>query len=205
MENKLLEAMQFRHAAKELNSTKKIDDSIFSQILEAGRLSPSSFGLEHWKFIVVENEELKKKIEEASFNQKQISQSSHTLIILNKIKDVKSKSIYAKELFASRMPEKAAEFVTGFHSEFTKNFTEKEVSSWSKRQCYIAAANMMTMGAYLGVDSCPMEGFIESKVQEILGVDPSEYGVALVIPFGYRIKEPREKVRHELNDIVEFH
>lgn len=204
MENKLLEAMKFRHAAKEFDTTKSIDEETFNQILEAGRLSPSSFGLEHTKFIVVENPQLKEKLQEASYNQKQVTTASQVVIILSRIKDVMSNSAYAKELFESRMPKEASEFLINFHGSFTQNFSEDEIAHWSKKQAYISAANMMTMAAYLGADSCPMEGFVESQVQEILGIDPKEYGVAMVLPFGYRNQEPRPKTRHELKEIVEF-
>lgn len=204
MENTLLKAMKFRHAAKDFNQEKEISEENFNQILEAGRLSPSSFGLEHWKFIVVKNKELKEELQIASMNQKQIPTSSHTVIILNKIEDVKPHSPYVSSLFKSRMPKEVAEFVETFHGTFTKDLTQEQLSDWSKKQCYIAAANMMTMGAYLGIDSCPMEGFNEAEVQKILNIKPQEYGVAMILPFGYRASEPRPKTRHELKNIIEY-
>jgi nitroreductase len=204
MENTILKAMKYRHAAKDFNGTKKISKEIFDQIIEAGRLSPSSFGLEHWKFIIVENKDLREELQIAAFNQKQITSASHTVVILNKISDVKTQSVYAQKLFESRMPKEVAEFVTGFHSKFSATFTEEQLSDWSKKQCYIAAANMMTMAAYLGVDSCPMEGFVESQVQEILKIDPKEYGIAMLLPFGYRTAEPRPKTRLTTEEIVEY-
>jgi nitroreductase len=204
MENTILKAMEYRYAVKEFDSSKKISKDIFDQILEAGRLSPSSFGLEHWKFIVVETPKLKEEIQVAAYNQKQVTSSSHMVIILNRISDIATQSLYAKELFKSRMPEEPAKFVTNFHSQFSSGFNESQLSDWSKKQCYIAAGNMMTVGAYLKIDSCPMEGFDESKVQKILDINPKEYGVAMLLPFGYRNSEPRPKVRHPLKDIVEY-
>jgi len=199
-----IEAMKYRHATKEFNPDKKISDSEMKKILEVGRLSPSSFGFEPWKFLVIENRELKKKITPACFNQKQIESSSAVVIYLSTKKNLKPQSTYLKELLKPRMPEEVVKFILNMHEGMVSNFSEDKFNMWVKAQSYIAATNMMTYAASIKIDSCPMEGFDEEQVLDILGLNKEEYGVALIVPFGYRNSEPREKTRRAFEDVVEF-
>ena len=199
-----IEAMTYRHATKEFNPDKKISDSEMKEILEVGRLSPSSFGFEPWKFLVIENRELKKKITPACFNQKQIESSSAVVIYLSTKKNLKPQSTYLKELLKPRMPEEVVKFILNMHEGMVSNFSEDKFNMWVKAQSYIAATNMMTYAASIKIDSCPMEGFDEEQVLDILGLNKEEYGVALIVPFGYRNSEPREKTRRAFEDVVEF-
>ena len=92
MEKSFMEAMDFRHACKVFDDTKKINDEDLKYILEIGRKSPSSFGMEPWKFLVITNDELREKIRPLCWNQPQITTSSHLVIILATIEDVKPES-----------------------------------------------------------------------------------------------------------------
>jgi hypothetical protein len=200
-----MQAMQDRHAAKQFDETKTIDEETIYSILEVGRLSPSSFGLEHWKFVVVESQELKEKLQEVSFNQKQVGTASHVVVFLAKKKDLRAHSQYVKDIFISRIPDlKIAEQLIDVHAGFVSQLNEDQFDAWCKKQCYIAAANMMTYAKMIGVDSCPMEGFIEEKVLEVLGKNKEEYGVALIVPFGYANDIKREKARLPFEKVVEF-
>lgn len=87
---------------------------------------------------------------------------------------------------------------------FLDNMDVSQKDDWSKRQCFIAAANMMTGAKSLGIDSCPMEGFVEDKVLEVLDVDSKEFGVAMVIPFGFADKPGYPKTRFPVEQVVEF-
>lgn len=199
-----IEAMNYRHAAKEFTPDKKISDSEMKEILEVGRLSPSTFGFEPWKFLVVENQELKEKLTPACFNQKQIESSSHVVIYLSTKKNMRPQSTYLRDLLTPRMPEEIVNHILTMQEGMVSNFSEDRFDMWVKAQSYIAAANMMTYAASLKIDSCPMEGFNEDQVLDILGLDKEEYGVALIVPFGYRKSEPREKTRRPFEDVVEF-
>ena len=96
------EAMDFRHACKVFDESKKISDEDIKYILEAGRKSPSSFGMEAWKFLVITNEELKEKLKPACWNQVQITSCSHLVIILTGIESVKPESGLVKKRFLRR-------------------------------------------------------------------------------------------------------
>jgi nitroreductase len=82
--------------------------------------------------------------------------------------------------------------------------TDEQKDAWTKKQCYIAAANMMTGAKSIGIDSSPMEGFIEDKVLEVLGIHTKNFGVAMVVPFGFADKPGYPKARFGVSDVVEF-
>ncbi|WP_333803963.1 NAD(P)H-dependent oxidoreductase [Sulfurospirillum sp.] len=205
MDNKklFLGAMNYRHACK-LFDGKKIPHEDLEFILEAGRLSPSSFGVEQWKFVVVQNQALKEEIEKVSWNQKQISTSSDLLIILAR-KDVRSSDAYTqKQLKRWGLAEDAFKGLLGIYHGWVDGRDDHTIEMWSEKQCYIAAGNMMTAAAIIGIDSCPIEGFDFAKVDALLGVDTTVYQSAIVIPFGYRASEQRGKHRLSLEEVVEF-
>ena len=199
-----LEILKFRHACKIFDESKKIGAGEFDFILEAGRLSPSSTGLEQWDFLVVQNKELREKIKAVSWNQVQITSCSHLVVILAKIKEVKVGSSYIDKMIARRAdkdPEAIAARQKFFLLSNFKNDDELTFQ-WSHEQCMIAATNMMNAAASLGIDSCPIEGFDRHALNEILGLDESEQRVAIVVPFGYRLNPQPEKLRRQRAEVV---
>ena len=199
-----LEILKFRHACKIFDESKKIGAGEFDFILEAGRLSPSSTGLEQWDFLVVQNKELREKIKAVSWNQVQITSCSHLVVILAKIKEVKVGSSYIDKMIARRAdkdPEAIAARQKFFLLSNFKNDDELTFQ-WSHEQCMIAATNMMNAAASLGIDSCPMEGFDRHALNEILGLDESEKRVAILVPFGYRLNPQPEKLRRQRAEVV---
>lgn len=207
MNKEFMEAMDYRHACKVFDDTKKISREDFNFILEAGRKSPSSFGMEPWKFLVVNNEELRKEIRPVCWDQPQITTCSDLVIILAAIEDVKVESGVPMRKFSRReMPQEKKDFYIGLYANHLKDTlsSDENIYAWTARQTYIAAGNMMTAAAIKGVDSCPIEGFEKEKLEEVLKLDTSKYQVAMVLPFGYRINEQSSQLREGLNDVVEF-
>lgn len=201
------ESMDFRHACKVFDDGKKISDSDIKHILEAGRKSPSSFGMEPWKFLVITNEELKAKIRPACWNQVQITSCSHLVILLAAIDSVKVESGVPQKRFNRRnLPQDKLDFYINLYAGHLKKTlsSDENIYSWTARQTYIAAANMMTGAASLGIDSCPIEGFDKETVEEILGLDISKYQLSLILPFGYRINEQSTQLRLDFEEVVEF-
>lgn len=199
-----LEILKFRHACKIFDESKKISAGEFDFILEAGRLSPSSTGLEQWDFLVVQNKELREKIKAVSWNQVQITSCSHLVVILAKIKEVKVGSSYIDKMIARRA-DKNIEAIAARQKFFLlSNFKNDDelTFQWSHEQCMIAATNMMNAAASLGIDSCPIEGFDRHALNEILGLDESEKRVAIVVPFGYRLNPQPEKYRRQRSEVV---
>lgn len=198
-----LEAMNYRHACK-LFDGEKIPAEDLEFILEAGRLSPSSFGVEQWKFVVVQNQGLKEAIEKVSWNQKQISTCSDLLVILAR-KDVRSRDVYTqKQLSRLGLAPEAYQGFLGVYKGWVDGRDDHTIEMWSEKQCYIAAGNMMSAAAFIGIDSCPIEGFEFEKVDALLEIDTSVYQSALLIPFGYRAGEQRSKHRLSFEEVVAF-
>ena len=207
MENNFTKAMDFRHACKIFDDTKKISDDNMKFILEAGRKSPSSFGMEAWKFLVITNDELKAKLQPFCWNQPQITTCSHLVIVLTNINSVKPESGLPEQRFKRReMPQDKLDFYLDLYAKHLTNelSSDENVHNWTARQTYIAAANMMTAAAYIGIDSCPIEGYEKEKVEEVLDLDSTQYQLSMVLPFGYRINEQSTQQRLPFDEVVEF-
>jgi nitroreductase len=209
--SEFIKAMKFRHACKLFDDKRKISKKEINAVLEAGRLSPSSFGLEPWHFLVIESAKVKKALEEAFFGQPQVATSSHLVILLSrKAKFFKQTSEYLDEAFGRIEKDiKAVESGKRELISFLENDLEADVTSWAKMQAYIAGANMMTAAAALGIDSCPLEGFNAKKLKAALAenipeFDKKSYKIALAIAFGYRAGEQTDQIRRPLEKIATF-
>ncbi len=207
MYNDFSKAMDFRHACKAFDECKRISDEHMYYILEAGRKSPSSFGMEGWKFLVITNEALKATLRPHCWNQIQITSCSHLVIILAAIENVKIESGEVKKRFLRRnMPQEKLDFYMDTYAKhLEKTLSSNEnIYHWTSKQSYIALANMMSAAAYIGIDSCPIEGFEKEKVEEILDLDTSIWQVSVLVSFGYRINEQSVQQRLPFEDVVEF-
>lgn len=202
-----MDAMDFRHACKVFDESKKISDEDMKYILEIGRKSPSSFGMEAWKYLVITNEELKAKLRPACWDQVQVTSCSHLVVILAGIDSVKVESGLPKKKFSRReIPQETLDFYLGLYaSHLEKTLSSDEnIYSWTSKQSYIAAGNMMSGAAFIGIDSCPIEGYDKEQIEDILELDTSKYQLSLVLPFGYRINEQSSQLRLDFDEVVEF-
>jgi hypothetical protein len=200
MRNDFEKAMHFRHACKLFDTTKPITTEDLTFILEAGRLSPSSFGMEQWQFFVIRDHAMREEIQAVAWNQPQITTASELIAIAYK-KNVRSTDSYIQNEFDKfHYPEG----LRGMYSQWVDPRDQETLECWSSRQVYIASANMMTAAASIGIDSCPIEGFERDKVETIIGIDTDSYGIVLLLPFGYRVKEQPSLHRSELSDIVTY-
>lgn len=207
MDKTFEEAMSFRHACKEFDINKKISKKDIDFILKAGIQSPTSFGLELTKYLVIENQELKDKIKVASMMQEQISQCSHLIVILVKIDDAKLESGTPQKRFERLdLPKDILELFLSMYDGFSKTHlnNNKNIYDWASKQAYISLGNIMTAAAVKGIDSSPIEGFEKEKVEKILKLDTSLSQVALVLPLGYRAREPKASIRLDFKEVVEY-
>jgi len=215
---KIIDAFHFRHACKVFDERKQIPDEDFQTILETGRLSPSSFGFEPWKFLVVQNMEMREKLKAATWGaQGTLPTASHFVVILAR----KQPTLLAESDYITHMmydihhiPKEQAEMRRGFYKTFQEedfNLLESERATfdWAGKQTYIALGNMMTTAAMLGIDSCPIEGFKAQEVEQIMaeafGVDTETFGVAVMVAFGYRVELQKPKTRQPMEDIVTWY
>jgi nitroreductase len=213
----ILKAHTYRRAIKEFEPDQKISDTDFEFILEVGRRSPSSFGWEPWKFVVVQNTELREKLSEPSWGaQKQLASASHFVILLARKGDemrVGSDYLKYKSQEIDKLPAEIEEMKVGFFKNFMENefdlTDDRKIFDWACKQVYLPFANMMTAAAQIGIDSCPIEGFDRAKVEEILAnegvVDTERLGVAAMVAFGYRKEDsPFPQSRFPMEEVVEW-
>lgn len=213
--NKILDAAIWRVAVKTFDIEKKISEVDFTTILNIGRYSPSSFGLEPWKIIVVQDKDIRLKISEfASGAKNQLSTASH-FVIFTVTTDLEATSNYYKHINRDikKLNEEAhSEFVSKF-KVFQKEKLDltdfRKLIDWAGKQTYIALGNMMLGASLMGIDSCPIEGFIPSSVEKILEeegqLNPAEEHIVVMCAFGYRQSDfNRPKIRRSLNETVRF-
>ncbi|RAX59310.1 hypothetical protein CCZ01_00815 [Helicobacter monodelphidis] len=209
--NLFLQAMCFRHACKLFDESKKISDEDVRIILESGQKSPSSFGLEPWHFLVIQSDDLKAKIRPVCWGQPQITSCSHLMILLSrKSFAFKKGSPYLEESFLRKAQNDVAkaQAIKDRFNQFITSFGER-VDDWARMQTYLASANMMTSAAYIGIDSCPIEGFEVDKLDKILHDEVEFYrdgafNIAYLIAFGYRIQPQSEQLRKSIQEIATF-
>jgi len=207
MQNDFSKAMDFRHACKIFDDHKKIPDDQMHYILEAGRKSPSSFGMEPWKFLVITNETLRAKLRPECWEQVQITSCSHLVVLLAAIENAKPQSGIPSQRFARRplSQEQIDAYLVRYENHLKEALkSDEKTFAWTARQTYIALANMMTAAAFIGIDSCPIEGFEKERVEEILGLDTSKWQVSVLSAFGYRAGEQSGQLRLAFDEVVEF-
>lgn len=213
----ILNAFRFRHACKEFDPERRVAEDDFRFILETGRLSPSSFGFEPWRFVVLQNVSLREKLLPITWGgQKSIPTASHLLLLLSRTKSsFMPDSEYIAHIMndVRRVPAEAlagirARYRTFLESDFELIDNDRAMFEWASRQTYIALANMMTAAALIGIDSCPIEGFQKSGVEAMLReeglLDGDEFGLSCMVAFGYRAREPREKTRRPIDEVVRW-
>ena len=206
---KLIEALNWRYAVKKFDSTKKISDPDWATLEDSLWLSASSFGLQPWKFLVVQTPKLRQQLRAASWNQGQVEEASHFVVFLAKtsmeesyvadfmqtVSDVRSTPV---ESFAGY--QKA---INGFVSAVPKDL----IVHWNTRQTYLALGNLMTSAALLGIDTCPMEGMDPRQYDKILGLGV-DYATVCACALGYRSVDDKysatPKVRFPKSAVFEY-
>ena len=209
--SQLLEALNWRYATKVFNPDAKIPAETWATIEQALVLTPSSFGLQPWKFLVVQDQELREQLVPHSWNQRQVADCSHLVVMT-----VKTNMTEADiDAFIHRIaevrggtPDALAGYRNMMVGDVVNGARSKIVTWWAKMQAYIALGNAMTCAALLGVDSCPMEGFVAEKYDELLGLAKDGLTTAVLLPLGYRAESDRyaslPKVRFKTEDVVEY-
>ena len=207
----VLEQLNWRYATKKFDPNKKIPEAVWKVLEQSLVLAPSSFGLQPWKFIVVRNPQIREQLVEHSWGQKQVVEASHLVVLAIK-KDLNESDV---DRYVQRMSEvqqvplenlqKFANVVKGFMKQPPYPL---DINAWSTRQTYIALGQYMTCAAMLGIDTCPMEGFVPDKYDEVLGLPAQGYKTVVVCPAGYRADDDKyatnPKVRNPTEDVVDY-
>ena len=205
----LINQLRWRYATKQFDTTKKISAADWATLEESLVLTPSSFGLQPWRFIVVTDQATKDKLVAASWDQRQVADASHVVVFAIK------KNVGAAEVnhYLNRIAQVrgvSAESLNGFRDVLLGFLAQPadqfDVNFWSTRQTYIALGNFMTSAALLGVDTCPMEGIVPNHYDEILGLDAQGYKTVVVAAAGYRAASDKyatlPKVRFAPEEVI---
>ena len=185
------ENAKWRYATKKFDTTKKVSSEDLTTLKEAIRLSASSFGLQLYKVIIVENPELRAKLLSASWGQTQIVDASHLLIFANQT-TVENADVdhYLNNVAATRnLPIDALAGYGDFMKGSVGNMPEEVKPIWTAKQTYIALSNLLNAAAELKIDVTPMEGFVPAQYNEILGLDKLGLNASIVATVGYRHEE----------------
>jgi len=197
----LLSTLNWRYAVKRFDSTRKIAPELWAALEESLVLTPSSYGLQPWHFIVVTDAEKKAALREAAYGQSQVSDCSHFLVFAVR-REFGADYVEQHLARASELLGVTRESLEGFGKMLNGALEGARASDmlncWQSHQLYIALGNFVTSAALLGVDTCPMEGFPNDKVDEILGLAGSDYRTQVCCAAGYRAADDNYAKRPKL-------
>ena len=206
--SKIIESLSWRYATKKFDTNKKLSENKVKTLKEAFNLTATSFGLQTISMLVISNEELKKSLIEHAYNQKQVYEASHLLVICiqNDIKDKDVNDFFDNIKVIRNTPETILESYRNYLLQSMRDKSVEERQQWSMNQAYIALGNLMTVCAVEGIDSCPMEGFNPEKYDEILNLKDKGLKSLLLLPVGYRAEDDMfatfKKVRKDINKTI---
>lgn len=204
-----IEALERRYSVKKFNG-EKVPSQTLLRILEAGKLSASSLGLQPYKIYVIESEAMLEKLQDAFYNKSQISTCSHLIVITAK-KDIEDHYVdgYFKHITEVRNVEfnsldKFRQSIDGFRN----SIEDDQLLNWNEKQGYIVLGNLMFASALERVDSCPMEGFKKEVIEEVLNLDTNRESVTVTLALGFRSEEDHfqhmKKVRKPNEKLFSF-
>lgn len=202
-----LKNQKWRYATKKFDPQKTISNEHLEQLKEAVQLSVSSYGLQSYQVLIVQNKPLQDKLRKVSWNQSQITEASHLFIFCNETY-VNPLAIDDFIKLTSQIRNIPLETLQGYGDFMKAKLAEKSIEDqfyWSKNQTYIAMANLLAACAELKIDACPMEGFEVEAYNEILGLDSKGLNASVIVPIGYRstddhsqtatkVRKPTEKL-----------
>ena len=206
--NSVITQLNWRLATKSFDPNKKITDGNIGLLSEALRLTPSSYGLQPWKFLIIKNTEIKEKLLLASYGQKQVVDASHLIVLCTKTSiDQTNVEQYIQNTAQTRgLSLEALGGFKGMLSGFVGAKSKEELRSWAVKQVYIALGNLLTTCAVASIDTCPMEGFDTAAYDQILGLEKLGITATVVCPVGYRLENAPEinekKVRFPKEEVV---
>ncbi|WP_297805060.1 NAD(P)H-dependent oxidoreductase [uncultured Polaribacter sp.] len=204
----IIDNLKWRYAVKKFDTKKQLSEKQINTLKEAFNLTATSYGLQPIKLVVVKNKGIQKELIPHSFNQNQIFEASHVLVICvpNNYTTEEVENYFNLVQKIRNTPEETTKPFKDFLTVDIENKTQEELLLWNKNQAYIALGNLMTVCAVEKIDACPMEGFIPDKYDEILNLKSHNLKSILALPVGFRADDcymkDLKKVRKETQEIV---
>ena len=204
----ILDALNWRYAVKTFDPSKSVSEESFRAILESGRLAPSSFGIESWKFIVVENPELRARMRAVSYDQPKVTDAAHIVVFAART-DVSALAGELVERTAKTqgVDPSALDGLRGMVAGYVSALSPERALAYAREQAFIPLGMMVETAALLRVDACPMGGFDQAGVDALLGLAERNLTACAMLAVGYRGDDEsasRPKVRRAFDDVVEF-
>lgn len=201
-------ALGWRYAVKKFDPARKIAADTWAKLEDALRLSPSSYGLQPWKFVVVTDPAVRQRLRPVAWDQPQITDASHLVVFCVKkgMGQADAERLVKRIAQVRGLP---AESLDGYKQMMSRSLSKPaaEIDPWMTHQVYIALGVFLTTAAVLGVDACPMEGFQPDKFDEMLGLSAKGYGSVVLATAGYRAADDGygqlAKVRYEPAEVIE--
>lgn len=194
---------------KKFDPTKTISPADWAALEQSLVLTPSSFGLQPWKFIVITDQAVKDQLVPHSWNQRQVADASHTVVFAYKqnLGEVEiTKHVNRTAEVRGLEPATLDKFKSVIVNAMTHPTAQEKINDWAIKQVYIALGSFMTAAAMMGIDTCPMEGLQPAKYDEVLGLVGTGYATAVACPAGYRAADDKyahtPKVRYKPEDVI---
>jgi len=203
-----IENLEWRYAVKKFDDQKFLQDTQIETLKKAFNLTATSYGLQPIKLVIIKNKEIQQQLVPHSWNQQQVLQASHLLVICidTKLDESDVEKYFERVQEIRNTPD---EIINSFRDYLKSTIASKSVDdllSWGKNQAYLALGNLLTVCANEKIDSCPMEGFIPEKYDEVLNLQEKNLTSVLVLPVGFRAEDDimnnQKKVRKNIEEIV---
>lgn len=184
----LLKQLNWRYAVKKFDPSRRVSAELWSVLEQALILSPSSYGLQPYRFVVITDQSVKDRLPPISWNQPQPRDCSHFVVFASRVgENAGDVDAYVKRIAAVRdVPEASLDGCKKMMLGTVNNMPEEELNYWAKAQAYIAMGFLMAAAAAVGVDACPMEGIIAAEYDKLLGLTERGYTAAAAVAVGYR-------------------
>lgn len=204
----VLESLKWRYATKKFDSSKKMTAQQLELLLEASNLTASSYGLQPFQILVVENPEIREKLKAAAYGQSQVTDASQVIIFAAK-SNLSVADVDSYMQLISKVRNVPVEALNDFKAMVAGTISSRApevLTQWAARQAYIALGNLLTVAALEKIDACPMEGFDNAQFDEILGLKAKNLTSVVMATVGFRaaddVSQNYAKVRRPLSDIV---
>jgi nitroreductase len=204
----ILAALRWRYATKQFDSKRDIPDDLWDALEESLVLTPSSFGLQPWRFLVVRDPAVRARLKQESWNQPQVTDASHFVVFTART-GLEQADINAWiDCLAAVQGGTAEDYapLKGMICGFAETMSQEARHAWNIRQVYIALGQLMAAAAMLGVDTCPMEGISAAAYDRILGLEGSGHATVVACALGYRIEDDKyaaaKKARYPREHVI---
>ena len=205
----LLKNLEWRYATKKFNPQRKVRSYDLEKLKRAIQLSVSSYGLQFYKVLIIEDPKIRKELKPVSWNQNQITEASHLFVFCN-YREVKTEDINAFIHLTAQTRNISYDKLQGYGDFISAKLNEKtktQLTNWLERQPYLALSTLLMACAELKIDACPMEGFETDKYNEILGLEEKGLNACVIATIGYRDDSDRSqslpKVRKPMERLFE--